>query len=191
MSGIFHRNIDLMLVSIAVIPIMVNAPSLSTKIGLIRRRPTFPRMEAVVEAEVDAAVEVALLVEAVAMLEIEPTLTESGRAMMLRCLQRLPQMVALENITENGAWFANLAGGIPPIQPDFTTNGSLILSHFPFLPLIFSGPNQGRILLRETVVGLQPPQRLLQQPRLVLGAALEVSLRKKYFQTLFFLSANL
>jgi len=101
-----------------------------------------------VEAEVDAAAEAALLVKAVAMLVIEPTLAESGRAMMLRCLQCLPQMVALENITENGAWFANLAGGIPPIQLDFTTNGLLIL---------------GRILLREAVVGLQPPQRLLQQ----------------------------
>jgi hypothetical protein len=57
-------------------------------------------MEVVVEAEVDAAAEVALLVEAEAMLVIEPTLAENGRAMMLSCLQRLPQMVALENITE-------------------------------------------------------------------------------------------
>ena len=99
MSGIFHRNIDLMLVSIAVIPIMVslNAPSLLTKIGLIRPRPTFPRMEVVVEAEVDAGAEVALLVEAVAMLVIKPTLAASERAMMLRCLQCLPQMVALDS----------------------------------------------------------------------------------------------
>jgi hypothetical protein len=39
MSGIFNRNIVLMLVSIAVIPIMasLNAPSLSTKIGSILR----------------------------------------------------------------------------------------------------------------------------------------------------------
>jgi hypothetical protein len=157
MSGIFHRNIALMLVSIAVIPIMasLNVPSLLTKIGSIRPRPTSPRMEAVMEAEVDAAAEVALLVEAVAMVVIKPTPAESGRAMMLRCLQRLPLMVALENIlTENGAWFANLAGGIPLIQLDITTNGSLILSPFPFLPLIFSGLNQGRILLREAVVGL-------------------------------------
>jgi len=169
MSGIIHRNIALMGVLIAVIPIMVslNAPSLSTKIGSIRPRPNSPRMEVVVEAEVDATAEVALLVEAVAMLVIKPALAESGRAMMLRCLQRLPQIVALENITEHGAWFANRAGEIPPIQPDFTTNGSLILSPFPFLPLIFSGLNQGRILLREAVVGLCPPQRLLQQPRLV------------------------
>ncbi len=169
MSGIFHRNIDLMRVSIVVIPIMVspNAPSLSTNIGLIRLRPNSPRMEAAVEAELDAAAEVALLVEAVVMLVIEPTLAESGRVMMLRCLQCLPQMVALGNITENGSCFANLAGGIPPILPDFTTNGSLIPSPFPFLPLIFSGPNQGRMLLRETAVGLRPPQQLLQQPRLV------------------------
>ncbi len=132
----------------------LNAPSLSTKIGSIWPRPTSPRMEAVVEAEVDATAEVALLVEAVAMLVIEPTFAESGRALMLRCLQRLPLMVALENITENGAWFANLAGGIPPILLDIATNGSLILSPFPFLPLIFSGLNQGRILLREAVVGL-------------------------------------
>jgi len=111
MSRIFHRNIALMLVSIAVIPIMasLNAPSLLTKIELIRPKPNSPRMEVVMEAEVDAAAEVALPVEAVAMLVIEPTLAESGRAMMLRCLQHLPQMVALENITENGAWFANLA----------------------------------------------------------------------------------
>ena len=106
------------------------------------------------EAEVDATAEVALLVEAVAMLVIEPTFAESGRALMLRCLQRLPLMVALENITENGAWFANLAGGIPPILLDIATNGSLILSPFPFLPPIFSGLNQERILLREAVVGL-------------------------------------
>ena len=78
-------------------------------------RPNSPRMEAVVEAEVNATAEVALLVEAVAMLVFEPTLALSGRAMMLRCLQRLPLMVASENIMENGAWFANLAGGIPPI----------------------------------------------------------------------------
>ncbi len=169
MSGIFHRNIDLMCVSIVLIPIMVfpNAPNPSTKIRLIRPRPNSPRMEAVVEAEVDAAAEVALLVKAVAMLVIEPTLAESGRAMMLRCLQHLTQMVALENITENEAWFANFMGGIPPILPDFMTNGPLILGPFPFLPLIFSGPNQGRILLRETAVGLGPPQQLLQQPRLV------------------------
>ncbi len=96
MSGIFHRNIDLMRVSIAVIPLMVslNVPNLSTKIGLIRPRPNSSRMEAVVEAAVDAAAEVTLLVEAVAMLVIKPTLAESGRAMMLRCLQRLPQMAA-------------------------------------------------------------------------------------------------
>ncbi len=69
MSGIFHRNIVFMLVSIAVIPIMayLNAPSLSTKIGSIRPRPNSPRMGAVVETEVYPAAEVALVVEAVAM----------------------------------------------------------------------------------------------------------------------------
>jgi hypothetical protein len=145
-----------MLVSIAVIPIMVslNAPSLSTKIGSIGPRLNSPRMEVVVEAEVDVAAEVALLVKAMVMVVIEPTPAESGRAMMLRCLQHLPLMVASEIITENGAWCANLAGGIPPILLDIATNGSLILSPFPFLPLIFSGPNQGRIHLREAVVGL-------------------------------------
>ncbi len=101
----------------------------------------------------DAAVEVALLVKAMAMVVIESTPVESGKAMMPRCLQRLPQMVASENTTKNGAWFANLAGEIPPIPLDITTNGLLILSTFPFLPLIFSGLNQGRILLREAVVG--------------------------------------
>ena len=164
MSGIFHKNIALMLVSIAVIPIMasLNAPSLSTNIGSIRPRPNSPRMEAVVVVEVDAAAEAALPVGAVAMVVIRPTPAESERSMMLERLQRLPLIVALENITENGAWFANLAGGIPLIQLDFTTNGSLILSPFPFLPLIFSGLNQGRILLREVVVGAAlknfPPQ---------------------------------
>ena len=81
MSGIFHRNIVLMIVSIAVIPIMapLNAPSLSTKIGSIRPRPNSPQMEAVVEAEVDVAAEIALLVEAVVMVVIEPTPAESGR----------------------------------------------------------------------------------------------------------------
>jgi hypothetical protein len=76
MSGIIHRNIALMRVSIAVIPIMASlyAPNLSTKIGSIRPRPNSPRMEAVVEAEVDATAEVALLVEAVAMLVFVPTL---------------------------------------------------------------------------------------------------------------------
>jgi len=76
MSGIFHRNIALTLVSIAVIPIMAsqNAPGLSTKVRSIRRpRPNTPRMEAVVvEAEMDAEVEVALLVEAMVMVVIEP-----------------------------------------------------------------------------------------------------------------------
>jgi len=51
-----------------------------------RPRLNSPRMEAIVEAEVDAAAEVALLFEAVAMVVIEPTPAESGRAMMLRCL---------------------------------------------------------------------------------------------------------
>ena len=76
MSGIFPRNIALTLVSIAVIPIMVSlyAPSLSTKIGSIRPRPNTPRMDVVMEAEVDMTAEVALLVEAVAMLVFEPTL---------------------------------------------------------------------------------------------------------------------
>jgi hypothetical protein len=61
MSGLFPRNIALKLVSIAVIPIMAsrNAPSLLTKIGLIRQRPNSPKTEVVVEAEVDAAAEVA------------------------------------------------------------------------------------------------------------------------------------
>jgi hypothetical protein len=59
--------------------------------------------------------------------------------------------------TENGAWLTNCTGGIPPILLDITTNGWMILNPFPFLPLIFSGLNQGRILLREAVVGLQPP----------------------------------
>ena len=91
--------------------------------------------------------------------------------------------MASENITENGAWFANLAGGIPLIRLDITTNGSLILSPFPFLPLIFSGLNQGRILLREVVVGLRPPPRLLQQPRPVpyLVARLLISVWRRYF----------
>jgi len=76
MSGIIYRNIALMRASIVVIPIMASlyAPSLSTKIGSIRLRPNSPRKEAVVEAEVNATVEVALLVEAVAMLVFEPTL---------------------------------------------------------------------------------------------------------------------
>ena len=91
----------------------LNAPSLSTNIGSIRPRPNSPRLEAVVVVEVDAAAEAALPVGAVAMVVIRPTPAESGRAMMLRCLQRLPLIVALEYITENGAWFANLAGGIP------------------------------------------------------------------------------
>ncbi len=67
-----------MLVSIAVIPIIasLNAPSLSTKFRSIRPRPNSPRMQAVVETEVDAAAEVALLVEAVAMVVIEPTPAE-------------------------------------------------------------------------------------------------------------------
>ncbi len=75
MSGLFHRNIALILVSIAVILIMApqNAPSLSTKIGSIRTRPNSPRMEAVVEAEVDVAAEVTLLVKTVAMVVIKPT----------------------------------------------------------------------------------------------------------------------
>jgi len=105
------QNIALMLVSIAVIPIMasLNAPNLSTNNGSIRPRLNSPRLEAVVVAEVDAAAEAALLVGAVAMVVIRPTPAESGRAMMLRCLQRLPLIVALGYITENGAWFANLA----------------------------------------------------------------------------------
>ena len=76
MSGIIHRNIVSMRVSFAVIPIMASlyVPSLSTKIGSIRPRPNSPRMEAVVEVEVDATAEVALLVEAVAMLVFVPTL---------------------------------------------------------------------------------------------------------------------
>jgi hypothetical protein len=157
MSGIFHRNTALMLVSIAVIPIIspLNAPGLSANIRLIRPRPNPSRMEAVVvEAEVDTEAEVALLVEAVVMVVIEPIPAASGRVMMLRCLQRLPQIVALGNTTENGAWFANLAGGIPLILLDITTNGLMIRRPFPFLPLIFSGLKQERHLLREAMVDL-------------------------------------
>ena len=102
----------------------------------------------------DVVVEVALLVKAVAMVVIKPTPATSGRAMMLRPLQRLPRMVALQNTRESGAWFANLAGGIPLIPLGITTNELLILSPFPFLQLIFSGLNQGRLLLREAVVGM-------------------------------------
>jgi len=94
-------------------------------------------MEAVVEAEVNATAEVALLVEAVALLVFEPKLALSGRAMMLRCLQCLPLMVALKNITEIGAWFANRVDGIPPILLEITTNGLMILSPFPVLPSSF------------------------------------------------------
>jgi hypothetical protein len=87
MSEIFHRNIALALVSIAVILIMaslnVNAPSLSTKIRLIRPRPNSPRMDAVVVAVVDAVAEATPLVKAVAMMAINPTSAASGRAMML------------------------------------------------------------------------------------------------------------
>ncbi len=68
----------------------LNAPSLSTKIRSITPRPNSPRMKAVVKAEVDAVAEVALLVEAVVMVVIKPTPTESGRVMMLRCLQHSP-----------------------------------------------------------------------------------------------------
>jgi hypothetical protein len=35
-------------------------------------------------------------------------------------------MVVNENTRESEAWFANLAGGIPPIALDFTTHGQLI-----------------------------------------------------------------
>jgi hypothetical protein len=44
------------------------------------------------------------------MMVLEPTPTESGRTMMLRCLQQLPQMGASENTTENGAWFCKSCG---------------------------------------------------------------------------------
>ena len=149
MSGIFHRNIALMLVSIVVIPIMVylNAPSPSIKIGSIRPRPNSPRMGAVVEAEVYASAEVALLVETMAMVVIEPKPAANERVMMLRCMQPLPQMVVLEKKWQilRVEYYSYL---------DITTNGSLTLSPFPFLPLIFSGLNQGRLLLRKAIVGL-------------------------------------
>jgi hypothetical protein len=151
MSGIFHRNIALMLVSIVVIPIMVylNAPSPSTKIGSIRQRPNSPRMGAVVEAEVYASAEVALLVEAMAMVVIEPKPTANGRVMMLRlrCLQRLPQIMALENK------MADLAGGILLILGYHDKwvadpkSFSLPVAHL-------FGFNQGRLLLREAIVSL-------------------------------------
>ena len=101
------------------------------------------------EAEVYTSAKVALLVEvvAIAIVVIEPTPAASGRAMMLRCLQCLPQMVALENK------MADLAGGIPLIL-GYHKNGSLTPSPFPFLPLILSGLNQGKLLLREAIVGL-------------------------------------
>jgi hypothetical protein len=124
-------------------------------------------MEAVVEAEVDVAAEVALPVGAVAMVVIEPAPEESGRAVMLRRSAALTTNGGIGKHNGKCSMFANLAGRIPPILLDITTNGSLILSPVPFLPLIFSGLNQERIFLREVVVGLQPPQRLLQQPRLV------------------------
>ncbi len=132
MSGIFHRNIGLMLVANAVIRIMasLNAQSLLTWNGLTRLRPSSPRAEAVVVAEVDAMAEAALQDGAVGIMT-KPIPVAGGRAMMLRCLQHLPWMLAQENTRESGAWFANPAGGIPPIPLDFTTNGMLVLHPFP------------------------------------------------------------
>ncbi len=84
-----------MLVSIAVILIIesLNSPSLSTRNGSTRPRPSSPRAEAVVVVEVDAAAEAALQDKAVGMV-IKPVPMAGRRVMMLRCLQHLPQMVA-------------------------------------------------------------------------------------------------
>jgi hypothetical protein len=97
MWGIFHRNIALMLVSIAVILIMVSlkAQSLSTRNKSTRPRPSSPRTEVVKVAEVDATA-VAPLQDKAVRIVIKPIPLEDGRAMMLRCLQCLPQMVAWE-----------------------------------------------------------------------------------------------
>ena len=56
------------------------------------------------EAEVDVAAEVALLVKAIAMVVIELTPAGSGRVMMIRCLQRLPLMVVLSMVCKSCGW---------------------------------------------------------------------------------------
>jgi hypothetical protein len=95
MSGIFNRKIALMLVSLAVILIMASlySPSLLTKNESTRPRPSSPRAEAVVVAELDIAAEAVLQDKAMGM-AIKPIPMAGGRVMMLRCLQCLPQMVA-------------------------------------------------------------------------------------------------
>jgi hypothetical protein len=95
MSGIFHRNIALLLVLIAGILIMasLNAPSLSTRNRSTRPRLSSPRAEVVVVTELDAGAEAALQDDALGIV-IKPIPVAGGWAMMLRCLHCLTWTVA-------------------------------------------------------------------------------------------------
>ncbi len=71
-------------------------------------------------------------------------------------------------ITENGALFANLAGGIPPTQLDITTNGLLIAYSFLLLALFLR-----RVLPRpsifNTVVPTQTREYIVILPKMPLN----------------------
>jgi hypothetical protein len=167
MSGIFYRNIALMLVSIAVIPIMasLNAPKPINQNWIDKTKAQFSKNGG---GHGDRGGHSSRGCSAGRGRGDGGNRTNTRRkwkgddAKVSAALT-----VASENTMKNGAWFANLAGGIPPILLDITSNGLLILCPFPFLSLISSGLNQGRILLREAVVGQRPPQQLLQQLWLV------------------------
>ena len=162
MSGIFHRNIALMLVSIAVIPIMasLNAPSLSTKNRIDKAKAEFSKNGGGRGGR-------------------------GGRGGGGRAGRGRRDGGNQTNI--RGKW----KGDDAKVSAALTTNGGIgkhnekwsmvckscgwNTTHttgyhdkwvadpksFSLPPLIFSGLNQGRLLLREAVVGLSPPPRLL------------------------------
>ncbi len=69
------------------------------------------------------------------------------------------KMVVKENTRESGAWFANLAGGIPPIALDFTTHGQRIPKESHHTATRLRG-NVGRSLLRANSAKMWDVSRL-------------------------------
>jgi hypothetical protein len=137
-KGIFLKNTALMHVLIAVILTMASQSALnpSINLGLTEPNPISPGLIAdmVATVAVEAvmagmAVETVVVQDMGMVMVIKPNHAGSGIAMLRLSIQS-PLLVGLENARASGAWCVNLAGGMPPTPPGFTTPMSRTLLVF-------------------------------------------------------------